>query len=57
MINKQGLKLKEVAKNLGITFKEEPNFYLINSYKNFDDFYKYINDYFKNEMNTIVTKK
>ena len=44
---KMWLKLKEAAKNLGITFKEEPNFYLINSYKNFDDFYKYINDYFQ----------
>ena len=44
---KMWLKLKEAAKNLGITFKEEPNFYPINNYKNFDDFYKYINDYFQ----------
>jgi hypothetical protein len=39
-------KLKDASLNLGITFKNDPTFYNINNYNNFDDFNKYIDDYF-----------
>jgi hypothetical protein len=40
-------KLKEAGKNLGITFQEEPTFYEIENFKYFEEFDKYLNDYFK----------
>ena len=40
-------KLKEAGKNLGIKFQKDPAFYEIENYKSFEDFDKYLNDYFK----------
>ena len=39
-------RLEEASKNLGITFKEKPQFYPIDDYKDSEDFEKYIFNYF-----------